>query len=269
MKALRYLLSLFLLLGLAAPAAAEVRTKTIEYNHDGTKLTGYLAWDDAIQGHRPGVLVVHEWWGLNDYARQRARMLAELGYAAFAVDMYGDGKVTEHGNEAGEWMKQITANVEQWQQRALLGLEVLRQQEMVDPEQVAAIGYCFGGATVMQMAYAGAGLKGVASFHGSLPTPTTEQMPNIRAAIAAFHGADDGFVPAERVQQFEEALTMAGADWQLTTFGGTKHSFTNPNAGDFGIDNLEYNARADQRSWAYLQLFFDEIFNRKTALAAK
>jgi len=248
----------FLLTGVAW---AEVQTKTIEYNDGDTPLRGYLAWDDAVQGPRPGVIVVHEWWGLNDYARTRAEQLAGMGYVAFAVDMYGDDKVTEHGNEAKEWMQQITANMDAWRRRALLGLEVLRQQEKVDPQQVAAIGYCFGGATVMQMAYSGADLAGVVSFHGSLPPAAPEDLGRIKARILVEHGAADGFVPAERIAQFQEALEKADADWRMVINGGAKHSFTNPGADAYGIEGLAYDANADHRSWRDMQDFFAEIFD--------
>jgi dienelactone hydrolase len=259
---MHFILRLSLLLSLTLPlaAGAAVKTETVEYKDGDTSLTGYLTYDDAIEGKRPGVIVVHEWWGLNDYVRERAEMLAELGYVAFAVDMYGDRKVTEHASEAKGWMQQITENVDAWQKRALLGLDVLRKHELVSPDHVAAIGYCFGGATVMQMAYAGADLDGVVSFHGSLPPATEEQQKNIKAKILVAHGEADGFVPAERVLAFKEALDAAGADWQLVGYGGARHGFTNPSAGSYGVDGVAYDEKADQRSWVLMQSFFDEIF---------
>ncbi len=151
---------------------ARVQITTIPYNHGEVALEGVLAWDDAIKGKRPGILVVHEWWGLNEYARTRAEQLAALGYVAVAVDMYGKGKVTTHPDEARQWMQQTTANVEMWQARAREGLRLLQANPLVDQTRLAAIGYCFGGATVMQMVYDGAPVKGVVSFHGSLPLPS-------------------------------------------------------------------------------------------------
>jgi len=249
------------LLALVLSAArAEVRTETVQYRDGDVELQGYLVWDDALKGKRPGVIVVHEWWGLNDYARKRAEMLAELGYAAFAVDMYGKGRVTEHAKQAGEWAKQINANVAAWQARSLLGLDVLRQQEQVDPGRVAAIGYCFGGATVMQMAYAGADLAGVVSFHGSLPVVTPPQAGNIKSSILVAHGDADGFVPAERIAGFKAALEEAGADWEMITYGGARHGFTNPGAARYGIENVRYDEKADRRSWRAMQRFLDEVF---------
>lgn len=244
--------------GLAAFGAhAEVRTKTIEYKDGDTVLKGVLAWDDAMTGKQPGVLVVHEWWGLNDYAKSRAEALAKEGYVAFALDMYGDDKVTAHGKEAGEWMKQITANIEAWQTRAQLGLDVLKSQDNVDGSKVAAIGYCFGGATVMQMAYAGADVKAVVSFHGSLP-PAPESVTSIAPQVLIAHGRDDAFVPADRIDAFQKGLDRAGADWEMMIFSGARHGFTNPDAGDYGMDNLQYNEVADKRSWTSMLEVFGE-----------
>jgi len=245
---------------LSTTSHAALKTERVNYSDGEVQLQGYLTWDDAVKGKRPGILVAHEWWGLNDYVRRRAEMLAKLGYVAFAMDMYGKEKATEHGNEAKEWMGQITANGEAWRRRALAGLEVLRKSKQVDPERLGAVGYCFGGATVMQLAYAGADLRGVASFHGSLPPPGPGEGKNIKARIFAATGAADAFVPPERVQQFQRALDEAGADWMMLTYGHARHAFTNPDAGKYGIENLQYNADADRRSWAAMQAFFKEVF---------
>ncbi len=239
-------------------ALAEVQTQAVTYQDGDQTLTGYLAYDDAVEGKRPGVLVVHEWWGLNDYAKRRAEMLAELGYVAFAADMYGDDRVTSHAADAKGWMQQITANVDGWRARAQAGLDVLKQQAQTDAERLAAVGYCFGGATVMQMAYAGADLDGVVSFHGSLPAPP-EDLSAIAPSILAAHGSADDFVPPKNVQAFEDGLERVGADWQLVAYGGARHGFTNPTAADYGIDNVAYNPQADQRSWALMQGFLDEV----------
>lgn len=258
MKTAAYCLSI----ALAAPIAvtAEVKTEPVEYKDGDTVLTGYLSYDDEISEPRPGVLVVHEWWGLNDYAKRRSEMLAEQGYVAFAADMYGQDKVTTHAADAKGWMMQITENVDAWQQRAMAGLAALKSSDKVDPERLAAIGYCFGGATVMQLAYAGADLDGVVSFHGSLPPATPEQQKNIRAPILVAHGAEDSFVPAERVAAFQQALEAAGADWQMVIYSGARHGFTNPGAGDYGLDGVKYDPKADARSWELMDDFFDEIF---------
>lgn len=260
MSSLIQLPLVILLLLAALPAAAAVQSKAIEYQDGDTQLRGYLYWDDRYEKQRPGVLVVHEWWGLNAYARMRARMLAEAGYVAFAPDMYGGDKVTEHADEAKGWMQQISANADAWQRRAKVGLEQLKAQGQVDADKLAAIGYCFGGATVMQMAYAGMDVKGVASFHGSLPPASEEQQKNIKASILVAHGDADNFVPPERISQFKEALKKAGADWEMTVYGGARHSFTVPDAERKGIDNLKYDPKADRRSWAMLMDFLGELF---------
>jgi dienelactone hydrolase len=242
------------------PAMAEVQTRAVEYEYEGMKMTGHLYWDDAVSGSRPGVLVVHEWWGLNDYAKKRARMLAELGYVAFAVDMYGEGRVTTSPDQAREWMQEVTADVEGWRERAALGLGQLRDSGMVDGDAMAAIGYCFGGATVLHMSYANAPVKGVVSFHGALPAAPEESKGQIGPQILVLHGHDDDFIAPEVVTNFRNKLDEAGATWEMNTYGGVRHGFTNPDAGSFGLPNLVYDEMADRRSWARMQAFFDEIF---------
>lgn len=243
------------------PAAAEIQTKTVTYDHDGETLTGYLYWDDVVTEPRPGVMVVHEWWGLNDYARLRARMLAELGYVAFAADMYGGGRVTDKPDQAKEWMQEVTADVEGWRERAELGMDQLKASGMVDPERLGAVGYCFGGGTVLQMAYAGTDAKGVVIFHGSLPAAPEEAKGKIGAQVLVLQGAADKFVSPEVVANFQAKLQEAGALWEMDVYGGdVRHAYTNPNAGDFGIENLKYDARADAASWARMQSFFKTLF---------
>ena len=238
---------------------AQIQSETVAYRDGEVDLEGYMVWDDRFEGKRPGIIVVHEWWGLNDYARKRARMLAELGYVAFAVDMYGKGKVTEHGARAKEWYLQIANNIEAWRRRALLGLDLLRKHKLVDPEHTAAIGYCFGGATVMEMAYAGADLDAVVSFHGSLPLPEEGGAP-IRARILAAHGYADAFIPPGQVDKFQQALEATGADWEMAIYAGARHGFTNADAGRYEMENVEYNPKADARSWQSMRRFLKEAF---------
>lgn len=246
MKTMLFLLSLLA----TSSAMAEVQTKAISYEHDGTRLTGHLYWDDAIKEKRAGVMVVHQWWGLTDYEKERARMLAEEGFVAFAADMYGEGKVTDQPSQAKEWMLEVTADVEGWQERAALGLEQLKNSGMVDPDKLAAIGYCFGGGTILQMAYSGTEAKVVAGYHASLPAAPDDAKGKINSKIMIFHGAGDKFVAPEVVTNFQNKLQEAGADWEMVTFGGdVRHSFTQKDAGKFGIDNLKYDANADAVSW--------------------
>ncbi len=256
----RPLVLLLLVLPLAAQAA--IKSEAIEYQDGDTHLRGYLYYDDAVSGKRPGVIVVHEWWGLDDYAKRRAEMLAGLGYAAFALDMYGDNKVTTHAKDAKGWSTQITQNTDAWRRRALAGLDALKADQHVDPQRLAAVGYCFGGSTVMQMAYAGADLGGVVSFHGSLPTPAEGEGKQIKASILAAHGEADSFVPPEKVAAFKSALEAAKADWEFISYGGAVHAFTNPDAASHGIDNIRYDERADKRSWATMKAFLEEVFAR-------
>jgi len=241
-------------------ARAEIRSETVTYQDGGETLTGNLYWDDSISGKRPGVLVVHEWWGLNEYARWRAGQLAEMGYVAFAADMYGGNKVTTHPSEAQEWMTATTSNLGAWRQRALAGLEQLKKFELTDSSRLAAIGYCFGGTTVMQLAYTGAGLKGVVSFHGSLPPPNGDEASMIKGRVLVEHGNDDAFVPPERVNAFKAAMAEAGVDLTFHGHDGARHAFTNPDAGNFGIDNLKYDPDADESSWRSMQQMFAQIF---------
>jgi len=255
-----HILIALLLLAAAVPVQSAVVTETVTYRHEGQTLQGFMAWDDAIAGKRPGVLVVHEWWGLNDYVRDRARRLAELGYVAFAPDMYGVGKVTEHPSQAGEWMKMVTENVDFWRHRALAGLSALKGSELVAPGRIAAIGYCFGGATVQQLAYAGANVRGVVSFHGSPILPGPGEAEQVRAKILICHGAADPFTKPEQLQKYLTEMGTSGLDWQFIAYGGARHSFTNPGADAKGMEALAYDRSADMRSWAHMRLFFDEIF---------
>ncbi len=255
--ALFYILTM--LMGLTA-VEAKILTKTVAYHHNGVTLEGYLAYDDSIKGKRPGVLIVHEWWGLNDYALNRAKQLAAMGYVAFALDMYGKGKVTQHPNQAAEWMKQINQNITAWRERAMAGLEVLKKESRTDSKRIAAIGYCFGGATVQQLAYAGADLRGVVSFHGSLIPLTNVQASDVKAKILICHGSADPFIKTEQVNNYLTAMENSGLDWQMIFYGGAKHSFTNPDADKAGMAALSYNKSADQRSWQHMKVFFDRIF---------
>lgn len=247
-------------LAMISGVSAEIRSESVTYYDGGEELTGHIYWDDSISGKRPGVMVVHEWWGLNEYVKWRAGQLAEMGYIAFAADMYGSEKSTTHPSQAQEWMTATTSNLDDWRRRGLAGLVQLRLHPLSDGSRLAAIGYCFGGATVMQLAYAGADLKGVASFHGSLPPPNGDEANNIKGRVLIEHGNDDAFVPGERVAAFKAAMNDAGVDLTFHGHDGARHAFTNPDAGDFGIDNLKYDAAADESSWQSMQQFLRQIF---------
>ena len=243
-------------------ASAKIVTQAVPYKHGDVQLEGHLAYDDAIRGKRPGVLVVHEWWGLNDYAKKRAQMLAGMGYVAFALDMYGQGQVTRDPKQAGEWAGHMRGDLNLWQSRALAGLEILRKHELCDTTRTAAIGYCFGGSTVLGLALRGADLKAVASFHGALPAATADQARAVRAKMLIANGAIDGFIPADAIRQFCAALDEAKADYLFVNYAGAKHSFTNPGADQYGVDGVSYNKNADLRSWAHMKQLFDEAFNK-------
>jgi dienelactone hydrolase len=242
----------------AGCAAAEIRTQAVAYQHEGVTLEGFLAWDEARSGKQPGVVVVHEWWGCNDYVRMRARKLAELGYVAFALDMYGKGVTTTSPDEAGKLAGQFRGDPKRVRARAKAGFEVLAADPRVDATRIAAMGYCFGGSTSLQMAYAGMDLAGVISFHGSLPLP--EASDRIRCPILVLHGADDPMVPDADVQAFEAAMRKAGANWELVAYGGAVHAFTNPEVDKAGIPGARYQAQADERSWQRMKGFLDEVF---------
>ena len=240
--------------------AAKIVTQTVSYGQNGTALRGLLAYDDGLKGNRPGVLVVHEWWGLNDFARERALKLAGLGYVALAADMYGGGATTRDREEAGKLAGALRGNPDLLRARAQAALKVLAADPRVDPKHLAAIGFCFGGATVLELAYAGADLKGVVSFHGGLTSPQPEELKGIKAAILVLHGADDPHVKAEDIAAFEKAMRQGGLDWQLVYFGNAVHTFTNPAAGSDKAAGVAYEPRAARRSWQYMQDFFKEIF---------
>ena len=251
------------ILGMAiAPLQAAVVGKEVSYQTGDTVMKGYLAYDDALTGKRPGILVVHEWWGHNSYARKRAEMLAELGYTAMAVDMYGDGKTADHPDNAGKFATAVRQDQDMMQARFNAARHYLNSQETVDPELNAAIGYCFGGSVVLGMARSGADLDGVVSFHGSLGglPPVSDK---VTAKVLAANGADDPFNSKESIELFKEEMETAGVDFEFINYPGVKHSFTNPDANVFGEKfglPLEYNAEADKASWQKMQQFLDSIF---------
>jgi dienelactone hydrolase len=241
-------------------SVAAIQTKTISYKQGNQEFKGFLAWDDASSDKRPGVLVVHEWWGLNDYARDRAKQLASEGYIAFAADMYGDGKTTKHPDEAKQMATTVRQNADEWGKRAVAALDVLKSQPQCDTSKLAAIGYCFGGSTALQLAFSGADIDAVASFHGALPVPSADQVKNTKATILICHGAQDSFIPEKTIQEFRAALDAGGADWEMDYYAGAEHSFTVKSADSLGIKGMKYDAEADKRSWARMQSLLKEKF---------
>jgi dienelactone hydrolase len=240
-----------------------MQTKTVNYNVGGTECIGHLAWDDAVSGKRPGVLVVHEWWGLNDFARGRANELAKLGYVAFACDMFGGGKLAQRPDEAGQLIKQLTENFPEWQKRANASLEVLKQQPSCDVSRLAAIGYCFGGSTALVLACSGADLGAVVTFHASLAAPSAEQARAIKPSIVICHGALDSFTPEETIAKFRKALDDAHVDYEIDYYAGAKHGFAVPEADKRGMPSLGYNKKADERSWKRMLALFEEKFGKR------
>jgi dienelactone hydrolase len=247
------------------PAHAKIIGKNVEYMADGVTLKGYLAYDSGMKGKGPGILVVHEWWGLNDYARKRAKMLAQLGYTALAVDMYGEGKVAKHPDDAGKFSSEVMKNFDTAKARFTAAEEFLKKQPTVDPERIAAIGYCFGGGVVLNMARQGADLKAVASFHGNLTAVQAAQPGMVKAKIRVYTGADDRFVPSEAVEGFRKEMADANADVKIISYPGAVHSFTNPDATALGKKfnlPLAYNKKADKESWDDMKKFFDEVLKK-------
>ncbi|UCD35024.1 MAG: dienelactone hydrolase family protein [Nitrospiraceae bacterium] len=258
-------LTLLLILFLAASACKDIRGEAVDYQTGDMVMKGFLAYDHGMKEKRPGVLVVHEWWGLNDYARKRALMLAELGYTALAVDMYGEGKQALHPQEAGAFAKEVSGNMDLKKARFMAALDVLKNHGSVDPERIAAIGYCFGGSMVLEMARAGVDLDGVVSFHGGLTTANPARPGSVKAKILVCHGEADTFVTPEQIKAFKQEMAQAGADMEFLTYPDATHSFTNPDADSyakqFGI-SVGYNRAADEQSWKDMQGFLKGLFQK-------
>lgn len=255
------------LLAGVAQARAAVKAEAVEYAHGDTALEGYLAYDETAQGPRPGMLVVHEWKGLGDYAKRRARQLAELGYVALAVDMYGKGVYAKDHEEAAKLSGALRGDRELMRGRILAALTVLKNQPRVDAGRLGAIGYCFGGTTVLELARSGADVAGVASFHGGLSTPVPAQPGVVKAKVLVCRGSADPFVTPEEVAAFEKEMHDAGVDSRVIVYEGAVHSFTVPEAGDDPSKGVAYDPEADRRSWETLQEFFQALFAQPAVVA--
>lgn len=256
---MRTLLVVTMLIVWIAPAQAAVRSEPMEYKQGDAALEGYLAYDDTLKAKSPGILIVHEWWGLNDYIKGRADQLARLGYIVFAADIYGKGKRATNATEAGQLARIYWSDRKLLRARANAGLDVLRNHRLTDTGRVAAIGYCFGGTTVLELARSGADISGIVSFHGGLDTPDPNDAKNIKAKVLVLTGADDPNVPPNQVLTFADEMRKGGVDWQLVMYGGAVHSFTNPAAGNDPSKGAAYNEKADRRSWQAMKDFFAEI----------
>lgn len=234
-----------------------IQTRLVEYTHNGTVLEGYLAWDDQYTTPRPAVLVAHPWAGRVSFTEDKARKLAEQGYVGFALDMYGKGVVGHSTEENVALMQQQTADRRALQGRMLAALNTLREQAEVDAGRVAAMGYCFGGLCVLDLARTGEDFAGVVSFHGILGAPE-HGSEAIKAAVLVLHGYDDPMAKPEQLDAVQKELTAAGADWQTHAYGGVLHAFTNPEANDPGFGTV-FNAKADRRSWVAAMGFLQEV----------
>ncbi len=247
-------------LGMSA-VRAEIKTEVVEYRDGDVTLEGFVAWDDA-KTSAPGVLVVHQWMGLTDYEKGRCRQLAELGYVAFAADIYGKGIRPNDPQDAGKQAGVFKTDRKLYRRRLNLGLDQLKARPSVSKEHLGAIGYCFGGTGVLELARSGADVSGVVSFHGGLDSPEPEAGKNIRCSILVCHGADDPFVPEKDIEAFKAELNSAKVDWQMDIYSGAVHSFTHPMAGNDNSRGAAYNEKADKRSWAAMKSFFMETLQQ-------
>lgn len=241
---------------------ANIKTEGVTYKFANQEYEGMVAYDEAKQGPRPTILVVHEWWGINPYIESRVRQLAEMGYTAVAIDIYGKGKRTSDPKQAGEWATALKSDRALMRDRANAGLKMAKGLKVVDPKNIAMIGFCFGGTVSLEAARAGMDLKGVVSFHGGLDTPHPEDAGKIKGKVLVLHGADDPYVPEAQVAAFEDEMRKAKVNWQLNEYSGAVHAFTNANAGNDPSKGAAYNEQAATRSWRDMQAFLNEIFGQ-------
>jgi dienelactone hydrolase len=245
----------------ATPAVARVQTKAFDYKQGNTVLQGFMAWDDAAKGKRPGVLIVHEWWGHNQHARNQALRLARAGYVGFALDLYGKGKVATHPKDAKTFVQEATKDPGVVAARFDAALDVLKAQPQVDPEKIAAFGYCFGGGVALNMARAGRDLDAVVTFHGTLaPADGPAEPGKVQPAILVQTGGSDPMVSKDQVQAFEKEMKDAGASVKVITYPNAKHAFTNPDADKAGMEGLAYDREADRKSWEAAVTFLKQVF---------
>ena len=257
------LITMLLVAFAATTAHAKVQHQLVEYKQGDATLEGYLAWDDAAKGKRPGVLVVHAWLGLDDNARKRADMLAGLGYVAFAADIYGKGVRPTTKEEAGALAGKFKGDRKLLRDRVDAAFDTMIKNPKVDATKTAAIGYCFGGTTAIELGRSGAQVNGIVSFHGGLDSPVPGDGKNIKAKLLVLHGAADPHETPADFAAFQKELTDAKVDWQLVSYGGAVHCFTDATAGSDPSTGCAYDPKADARSWAAMRAFFDEVFAAK------
>jgi dienelactone hydrolase len=257
---MRFFFSFILIALFAASSLSAVKKEVVEYKHGNVVLEGYLVYDNLLKSKRPGILLVHEWWGNNKYAKGRAEQLVNLGYVVFVIDMYGKGIVTDKPKKAKELSSPFYEDRQLMRDRATAGLEILKNFKKVDPMKLGVMGYCFGGTVALELARRGADLDAVISFHGGLSTPDSSGANNIRGEVLVLHGADDPFVLKAEVDKFVEEMNNAGITWQLNQYSGAMHAFTNPEANAYKLDGVAYNLKADKRSWEDMRSFFYDIF---------
>ena len=236
-----------------------IQTKTINYQDGDADLQGYLAWDDSVEGKRPGVMIAHAWAGRSDLENGKAEALAKLGYVGFALDNFGRGILGTNTEENSALIQPFLDDRAMLQGRLQITLEVLKGLDEVDASRVAAIGFCFGGLCVLDLARTGTDIRGVVSFHGLFGSPGNTAGNKIKAKVLALHGWDDPMAPPDQVVSLAEELSSMGADWQLHGYGNTMHAFTNPQANDPDFGTV-YNPDADRRSWNAMQNFLSELF---------
>ena len=252
-------LGITLIVGIPSTSSAEVTTRMVTYMDGDTPLRGFMAWDDVYQKPRPGVLVVYEWWGHTEESQERAKRVASAGYVAFVPDIYGNGKSTNDPRQAKAWMLGILGDEALWNRRAKLGLDVLKSEPRVDSSKLAVLGSSFGGATALQMAYAGHEIDAAISIASSLPV-APEGLSNVRPRILVFHGRDDVFIKPERVAQFTDGLDRVNATWEMSIYSGAVHSFATPVADTHEIANMGFNETADRRAWVATTSLLQEVF---------
>jgi dienelactone hydrolase len=259
---MKILLTLFILFITAGATMSQIKLDPVEYKQGDAILEGFIAYDASVKEPRPGVVIVHDWMGVGDYVKMRAEQMVKLGYVAFLADIYGKGSRPKDGQEASQFAGKYRADRALLRARASAAVKELKKQKLVDGTRVAAMGYCFGGGTVLELARSGEDVAGVVSFHGNLDTPNPDDAKNIKGKVLVLHGADDPFVQAKDVQAFEDEMRKAKVDWQFVAYGGAVHAFTQKGAGNDPSKGAAYNEKADARSFDELVRFLKEVLGK-------